>query len=133
MTPEELFSYFNKKLMTSNLFIKEENVSPLTENQAEDMILDENLMFHLICDVLDKYNGFITYNKPLTYIDNLNEINDIIRYAQDKSINMERALNELTKMKIITSDRVKSNKKEEIEAYEDLVMYLVHLKRELGE
>lgn len=129
-TASELFTYFNQKLMSSNLFIKEENISPLTDNPAEDMILDDNLMFHLICDVLDKYNGFI--GKKIDRIENVNEINEIILYAQEKAIRLEKAITEVPKI-IHINDRVKQRNKEEIRVYEDLVVYLIQLKREKGE
>ena len=130
-TPAEFFSYFNGRLVQNNLFIKSQNVSVMSDNPADEQILDENTMLMVICSVLDKYNGF-TQTK-LDYIENLSEINEIIKYAQNRAITKETALSKFKQIKPDMSKRVEANNKEEIALYEDLVIYLIQLKRELGD
>lgn len=130
-TPAELFSYFNGRLVQNNLFIKSQNVSVMSDNPADEQILDENTMLMVICSVLDKYNGF-TQTK-LDHIENLSEINEIIKFAQNRAITKETALSKFKQIKPDISKRVEANNKEEIALYEDLVIYLIQLKRELGD
>ena len=115
-TPAHLIDYVDDNIMAAaGLKVAKETLSTYEQIATEQQA--------------DYFYGFIT--EPCR-IENVNEINEIILYAQEKAIRLEKAITEVPKI-IHINDRVKQRNKEEIRVYEDLVVYLIQLKREKGE